>query len=97
MEIDLKDNKDKKRFEAEVQGQKVFIEYIRAKHAIYLTHTEVPETLNGQGIGKSLVQRVLEEIRSENEQVAPLCPFVAAFIKEHREWVPMVAAGYKVG
>ena len=97
MVIDFKDNTDRKRFETEVDGITAFIEYIRAKNAIYLTHTEVPKQLEGRGVGSALVKRSLEQIEKEGEKVAPLCPFVAAFIKRHREWIPMVASGYNVG
>jgi predicted GNAT family acetyltransferase len=97
MEVDFKDNKDRKRFETEVNGHTAFVEYIRAKNAIYLTHTEVPGALEGKGVGSALVKRALEQIKQEGEKVAPLCPFVAAYIKKHRDWIPMVASGYHVG
>ena len=97
MEIEFVDNKERKRFETEVDGTTAFIEYIRAKNAIYLTHTEVPLQLEGKGIGKALVKRALEQITLEGEKVAPLCPFVAAYIKRNREWVSLVAPGYNVG
>lgn len=93
----MKENKERKRFEAEVNGELAFIEYIRAKNAIYLTHTEVPKTLEGKGVGSALVESVLSTIEAEGEYVAPLCPFVAAYIKRHRKWVPLVASGYNVG
>lgn len=97
MEPDFKDNTDRKRFETQVNGHTAFVEYIRAKNAIYLTHTEVPSQLEGQGVGSALIKSALEQIKREGEKVAPLCPFVAAYIKKHRDWIPMVASGYNVG
>ncbi|MGB5272221.1 MAG: N-acetyltransferase, partial [Eudoraea sp.] len=42
----------KKRFELLIEGETAFIEYIQAKNnIIYLTHTEVPRSLEGNGIG----------------------------------------------
>jgi len=97
MKLDVSKNLERRRYEAEVNGYTVFIDYIKAKNAIYLTHTEVPAQLAGQGVGKAIVKEVLTQIKEEGEKVAPLCPLVAAYIKKNREWVPMVADGYNVG
>ena len=97
MKLDVKKNLERRRYETEVNGYTAFIDYIKAKNAIYLTHTEVPAQLGGQGVGTSLVREVLSLIKDEGEKVAPLCPFVAAYIRKNREWVPMVADDYKVG
>jgi predicted GNAT family acetyltransferase len=97
MKLDITKNLERRRYETEVNGYTAFIEYIKAKNAIYLTHTEVPAQLGGQGVGKSMVKAVLTILKEEGQKVAPLCPFVAAYIKENREWVPLVADGYNVG
>ena len=62
MDLRILDNPEKKRFEAPIEGKIAFIEYIRAKDAIYLTHTEVPESLGGRGIGSALVKEVLQQM-----------------------------------
>ena len=97
MKLDISKNLERRRYETEVNGYTAFIDYIKAKNAIYLTHTEVPPQLGGQGVGKALVKQVLQQLKDEHQKVAPLCPFVAAYIKENREWVPLVADGYNVG
>ena len=50
----------------------------------------VPEQYEGQGIGKELVQAVLEDIRTKEIKVVPQCPFVAAYIRRHPEWMDLV-------
>ncbi|MEZ4778402.1 MAG: GNAT family N-acetyltransferase [Flavobacteriaceae bacterium] len=97
MELTIIDNSQKKRFEALVEGHTAIIEYIRAKDGIiYLTHTEVPKELGGKGVGSALVKGVLERIESEGLTLAPLCPFVAAYLKRHPEWQRLLAKGYHV-
>lgn len=96
MNLTIREQVEKKRFEAEVEGHTAFIEYIRAKDAIYLTHTEVPESLGGRGIGSALVKGVLELIEAEGLLLAPLCPFVAAYLKRHPKWQRLLAKGYHV-
>ena len=96
MELTIADNAEKKRFETQVEGHTAIIEYIRAKDAIYLTHTEVPQALGGKGVGSALVKGVLEWLEKEDLKIAPLCPFVAAYMKRHPEWKRLLAKGYNV-
>jgi len=37
------------------------------------------------------VKFALEAAREQGKQVVPLCPFVAAYIKRHPEYQPLVA------
>jgi len=96
MTLSISENSSKKRFEAEVEGMTAFVEYIRAKDAVYLTHTEVPPGLEGKGVGSGLVKAVLETLEAEGARIAPLCPFVAVYIKRHPEWKRLLAPNYNV-
>jgi predicted GNAT family acetyltransferase len=96
MELKVIENKEKKRFETEVEGRLALIEYIRAENKVYLTHTEVPKELEGKGIASSLVKQVLQQIKDEGLELVPLCPFVAAYLKRHPEWKEILAKGYNV-
>lgn len=40
-----------------------------------IEHTDVDESLKGQGIGKQLVAKVVEKMRREKRKIIPLCPF----------------------
>jgi predicted GNAT family acetyltransferase len=53
--------------------------------------TEVPEALEGQGIGSALARGALDDVRAQGLQVIPLCPFVAAFIRRHPEYLDLVS------
>ncbi|MET1258203.1 GNAT family N-acetyltransferase [Flagellimonas sp. DF-77] len=93
----IKDNVEKKRYEFELPVHTPIIEYIRAQDKIYLTHTEVPPALEGQGIGSELVKQALTDIKAKDLTLVPLCPFVAAYIKEHPEWKALVLKGINIG
>ena len=74
----------KKRFELHLGDKFAFIDYILNKSGvIYLTHTEVPKGLEGNGMGSAIVSKALDYIRAEQLKMAPLCPFVAAYLKDH--------------
>lgn len=92
----LVDNSNKKRYEFQLPEHTPLIEYIRTKDKIYLTHTEVPTALEGQGIGRELVRQVLEDIKAKDLTLIPLCPFVAAYIKENPEWRELVLKGINI-
>ena len=98
MHKDLKvlDNPSAKQYEAGVEGSLSRIEYIKAQDKIYLTHTEVPQALEGKGIGSALVLKVLEDIEAKGLTLVPLCPFVALYLKRHPEWKRLVMKGINI-
>ena len=96
MDLNISENKDKKRFEVHVGDGCAFIDYIRAEDKMYLTHTEVPSEMEGNGIGSALVKHALAAIEGENRKLVPLCPFVASYIKRHPEYAHLLAVGYSV-
>ena len=95
MEIgDFRMNEERKRFEMKVEGQTAIIDYSLKGDVVSLTHTKVPENLEGQGVGNAIVSKTLAYIKSHGYKVAPLCSFVEAYISRHKEWDPIVTNGY---
>ncbi|MBT8185448.1 MAG: N-acetyltransferase [Eudoraea sp.] len=90
------DNTAARQYEITVGDEIAKIEYIRVKDKIYLTHTEVPVSLEGKGIGSKLVKKVLEDIEQKDLTLIPLCPFVAGYIKNHPEWRKLVLKGINI-
>jgi predicted GNAT family acetyltransferase len=96
MDYPLIENTEAKQYEYHIQGVIAKIEYIRAKDKIYLTHTEVPKELEGQGVASSLVKDVLNDIEKKGLTLIPMCPFVASYIKRHPEWKKLVLKGINI-
>lgn len=96
-DLKVTDNASAKQYEAHIEGAIARIEYIRAKNRIYLTHTEVPSSLEGKGIGSTLVLKVLEDIERQDLILVPMCPFVALYLKRHPEWKKLVMRGINIG
>lgn len=96
MEYQLVNNESEKQFEFHLDDHVPRIEYIKTKNEIYLTHTEVPRQLEGQGVGFALVKKVLEEIETYNVSLIPLCPFVAVYMKRHPEWKRLLKKGINI-
>jgi predicted GNAT family acetyltransferase len=89
-ELQLSDNPAASRYEAKIDGQIAFAEYMLTGANITFTHTEVPVGLEGQGIGSALARFALDDARARGLAVIPLCPFIKAFIQRHREYQPLV-------
>lgn len=97
-DYELIDNKERKRYEFHVEGDYVaIIEYMKTPDSIYITHTEVPRAVQGQGVANRLTQKVLEDIDRQGMKVVPLCGFAAAYISRHPEWKSMLKEGVNVG
>lgn len=94
----VRDMGGKKRFQLGEADHTPFIEFIQNKqNTIFLTHTEVPQDLEGNGLGSLIVSKTLKHIRSEGYKMAPLCPFVAAYLKKHPEDADgILAPGYSI-
>lgn len=90
-DIPLQDNKELQQFEMNINGYIALIAYEQQGDVLALTHTEVPEELEGKGVGSVLVEKTLHYIESKKQQIIPLCPFVQSYIKRHPEWERIVS------
>jgi len=89
--MEIIDNTSKNRFETEVETKTAFIEYKKKEGKIYLTHTKVPEELEGQGIASSMVKEVLDIIEDKKLKMVPACSFIASYVKKHPEYENLLA------
>jgi predicted GNAT family acetyltransferase len=84
--VDVIHNPGKHRFEAEAEGQTALLTYLLHDGHIVFNHTEVPEALEGQGLGSRLAQAALDYAKSHRLRVTAQCPFVAAYLARHPEY-----------
>lgn len=89
---------EEQRFMLQFDDATAFIDYKVGKSgAIYLVHTEVPEELEGQGVGHKLVRESLAMIEKDELKIIPLCPFVRSFIKNNlSDYTHLLAEGAKL-
>lgn len=85
------DHPERERYELHVDGELAgFLEYRGRKETRSLTHTEIDERFEGQGLGGILVKEALDDVRAKGLQVIPICPFVKAYLGRHPEYVDLV-------
>lgn len=94
-QLSVIDNKDEHRYEVHAEGEVAILIYERQGRHIALVHTEVPPALEGRGIAGMLARTALDEARADGLEVIPLCPYVAAYIRRHREYLPVVSPMYR--
>jgi predicted GNAT family acetyltransferase len=85
-EIVVVDNPEESQFETHVDGHVAFVSYLRRGDTIFFTHTEVPEQLEGRGLGSALARAVLDRARAEQWKVVARCPFIAKYVERHPEY-----------
>jgi predicted GNAT family acetyltransferase len=87
----VRDNAALSRFELDANGVVAVANYKIAGGVITFTHTEVPETARGRGIGSRLIEGALRAVRARGLKVVVRCQFVSAYIDRHPEFLDLLA------
>ena len=90
--VEVVDVPTRQRYEARI-GDRVagFTTYRAVQGRLILVHTEVDPELEGRGIGNRLAAGVLDDIRARGLKMTVKCPFIAAFLKRHPDYLDLVA------
>jgi uncharacterized protein len=87
--ITREDKPTRGRYVAKVEGidAEAELTFSRASPTLIIAdHTGVPEVFRGQGLGRLLVTRMIEDARVQGFKIVPLCPYVNAERRKHPEW-----------
>jgi predicted GNAT family acetyltransferase len=92
----IRDNPEKHRFEADLgDGSVAVAEYNLLSGKIMFTHTEVPPSHEGKGVGSALIRFALNSARERGLQVIPICTFFAAYIRKHADVQDLLDPAYR--
>lgn len=86
MEYSITHNQQNHRFETIVDAHMAYVEYVPFEKGIRMTHTIVPQPIEGRGIAAALVKATLEFALREKIKVVPICSYVVAYLKRHTEY-----------
>jgi predicted GNAT family acetyltransferase len=87
--ITREDRDARGRYVARVQGIDAEAELVFNRSSptlVVAEHTEVPDVFRGQGVGRLLVTRMVEDARAQGFKIFALCTYVNAERKKHPEW-----------
>ena len=91
MATTVTDAPERDRYELSVDGEVVgFAAYQRRDDRLVLTHTEVDEDREGQGLGSRLATGVLDDLRQRGLRAVVRCPFIGAYVERHPEYADVV-------
>jgi hypothetical protein len=95
------DNTEAQRFELTIDGHRAELVYRREGDRLVLVHTEVPDALEGHGIGGRLVRAGVGRAELEDLTLVPECPFARSWLERHPDhaarvkidWPPTSTSG----
>lgn len=96
-QIRVADNAAAHRYEILV-GERVvgFVTYrLTPDQRMVLTHTEIDEAHEGQGLGRHLAASTLDDARRRGLSVTPVCPFIAAYMRRNPEYADLLDAAHR--
>jgi len=88
--VEVRRNEGEEQFEAAVAGGEAVLTYAEQHGKLYLLHTEVPEEMEGHGVGSALVRAALDWAREKDVKVVPFCPFARTWLERHPQYHDMV-------
>ena len=91
MTDEVRNNEAAQQYELEVEGQLALAAYRLREGRITFTHTEVPDALEGRGIGSKLIEAALDDVRAKGLKVVPACAFVKHYMEKHPETADLLA------
>jgi hypothetical protein len=90
-EEEVVDDATNHRLVLETGGEEAELVYRTNGRRLVLVHTEVPESLGGQGIGGRLVAAAVERARREDLTLVPVCPYARQWLERHPDAIEEVS------
>jgi len=82
-------NAEKDRFETWIDNQLSKLDYLLDEDTIVMTHVGVYPEHRGQGVAGKLVEVALNYAEKNSLRVIPMCPYVAAYIRRHPQYIDL--------
>ena len=93
MATEVNHEPERSRYVLLVDGARTgLIDYRTDDGTIVMTHTEVDPAKRRAGLGATLVQGALDDVRRSDSRVVPACPFVASWIDDHPDYQDLLAS-----
>jgi predicted GNAT family acetyltransferase len=88
---EVRHNEERGWYELDAGGTTAITAYRREGDTLAFTHTEVPEELEGHGIGSRLIAGALADVREKGLSIRPLCSFVRHYVDTHPDTHDLLA------
>ena len=91
MDIEVKQDKENKRFVAEVEGHTAYLSYNIFNDKINFSSTFTPPEFRGKGIAKIIVEYAFNYAKDNDLKVIPTCSYVQAFVERNDNYKDLLA------
>src|SRR4051794_18079852 len=94
-QIHVRNNHESRSYDAVLDGRVVgMIVYERVASRLMIRHTIVEPEFRGSGIGRTLVQAALDDVRASGLTLTNYCSFVGDFLEANPEYGDLVDAQF---
>jgi len=90
--MDILNNQEQEQFEYRSNDDLAVLQYRIRNNTLYIMHTGVPKSMEGQGVGVALVKKVLAFVEEKQYDLKVYCPFARAYLIRHPELWPSSAS-----
>ena len=84
-------DKQRQQFIMAVDGEEATVDYELREGKMYLTYSEVPFNIRGQGIGKVLVEKTFEKLTAEGYHAVAVCSYIKSVARDSDQWNKIIA------
>ena len=86
MDYPIVHNPSQSQFELPIEGKNAVVDYFLSNGIMTITHTYVPQALEGRGIGSVLAGFVLDYAMENDFKVIPACWFIRRYLDRHPQY-----------
>jgi predicted GNAT family acetyltransferase len=87
---DIINDKDYLRLSMYIEDNEAYVDYHFNGDTMYLTHSEVPYQMRGQGIGQKLVEKTFEYIAANNINAVAVCSYIKNIRQRNGKWKKLI-------
>lgn len=89
--IEVRNAPERSRYEILVDGTFAgFTHHQPYEGSLIFDHTVIKEQFAGQGLASKLVRATLDDVRTQQLRIVPLCEYVAGWLEKHPDYDDLV-------
>lgn len=85
MSHNVTDQKEKSRFELDIDGQTVFANYRVEGGTVFINYVESPVVLRGTGAAGKLMEGITAIARERGQKLHPICSYAVMWLQRHKD------------
>lgn len=82
--MEVTNNKKNLQFEIRLNDELAFMGYRMQEDNMHIMHTEVPESMRGEGIAKELAEYAIQYAQDKELKLVAYCPFMRTYLKRRK-------------